>query len=76
MPTRSRNRQAIISKPFSKFCYEYAFMALIKGEMTSNRWLLRGILIPDEDWKSDTGKKVEKACGIKRLCPAEPAEPD
>ena len=32
---------------------EYAFMASIRGKMTSNSWLLQGVLIPDEDQKSD-----------------------
>ena len=39
--------QPVIPIPLSKLCYEYAFMASIKGEMTSNSWLLRGVLTPE-----------------------------
>ena len=42
-----------IPESFSNLCHAYAFMTLIKGEMASNSWLLRGILIPDENQESD-----------------------
>ena len=49
----STKGSGLIPIPLSKFCYEYVFMASIKGKMTSNSQLLRGILIPDEDKKSN-----------------------